>query len=109
MNPGTKSEIVERLFGCVSGLILVELRRFDNHTLRPFSAHPTHVENKVKAIRIAPIRAEHRHEPAAAGLIDLFYIMTRRHVSQTLPCSDLFDAKFNGRGQKYFQHMANTG
>src|SRR5262245_7334130 len=109
MNPGTKSEIVERLFGCGSRLILFELCCLYNHTLRPLSAHPAHVENKVKAIRIAPIRAEHRHEPAAAGLIDLFYIMARRHVGQTLPCPDWFDAKFNGRGQKYFQHMANTG
>src|SRR4030095_5753057 len=109
MNPGTKSEIVERLFGCGRGLILFELRRFDNDALRPLPAHRAHVQNKVKTIRIAPIRAEHRHEPAAARLVDLFYIMARRYVSQTLPCPDLFDAKINGRGQKYFQHMANTG
>src|SRR4030095_945152 len=109
MNPGTESEIVERLFGCGRGLILVELRRFDNDALRPLSAHRAHVQNKVKTIRIAPIGAEHRHEPAAAGLIDLFYIMARGHVSQTLPWPDLFDAKFKRRGQKYFQHMANTG
>src|ERR671918_86683 len=75
----------------------------------PLSAHLAHIENKVITIRIAPIRAEHRHEPAAARLVDLFYIMARRHVSQTLPCPDLFDAKFDWRGQKYFQHMADTG
>src|SRR4029453_3316353 len=109
MDPGTKSEVVESLVRCGSGLILFELCCLDNHTLRPLSAHLAHVENKVITIRIAPIRTEHRHEATAAGLIDLFYIMARRHVSQTLPCPDLFNAKFNGRGQEYFQHMANTG
>src|SRR5436309_11932717 len=105
MDPGTKSEVVESLIGCGSGLILFELRCLYNHTLRPISAHFTHIENKVITIRIAPIRAEHRHESAAARFIDLFYIMARRDVSQFLPRANLFDAKFDWRGQKYFQQM----
>src|SRR5207249_5311448 len=109
MDPGTKSAVVESLIGCGSGLILFELRCLYDHTLGPLSAHLAHIENKVITIRIAPIRAEHRHEPPAARLIDLFYIMARCDVSQTLPCANSFDAKFDWRGQKYFQHMPDTG
>src|SRR6266404_5769575 len=109
MDPGTKREVVEGLFGCRSGLIRFELRCLDNHTLRPLSAYLTHIENKVITIRIAPIGAEHRHEPAAARLVNFFYIMARGHLSQTLPRPDLFDAIFGWRGQKHFQHMPDTG
>src|SRR5437763_14827920 len=108
MDPGTKSEVVESLIGCGSGLILFELRCLYNHTLRPLSAHLAHIENKVITIRIAPIRAEHRHEPPAARLIDLFYIIARRDVSQTFPRPNLFDAKLDWRGKEYLQHMTNT-
>src|SRR6266496_4095207 len=109
MDSGTKSEVVESLAGRGSRLILFELRCLCNYTLRPFSAHFAHIENKVITIGIAPICTEHRHEPAAARLIDLFYIMARRDVSQTLPRPNLFDAKFDWRGQEYFQHMPDTG
>src|SRR5918996_3639603 len=108
MDAGTKSEVVESLIGCGSGLILFELSCLYDHTFGPVSAHLAHIENKVIAIRIAPIRAEHRHEPPATRLIDLFYIMARRDVNQILPCPDLFNAKFDRSGQKYFQHMPDT-
>src|SRR6266850_1811288 len=108
MDPGTESEVVESLVGCGSGLVLFEHCCLDDHTFRPFTAHLAHVQNKVKAIWIAPIGAEHRHEPAAARLVDFFYIMARGHLSQTLPRSDLFDAKFDWRGQKHFHHMPDT-
>src|SRR5207247_9796306 len=109
MDPRRKSEVVESPVGYGSGLILFELRCLYDHTLGPLSAHLAHIENKVITIRIAPIRAEHRHEPPAARLIDLFYIMARCDVSQTLPCVNLFDAKFDWRGQEYFLHMPDTG
>jgi hypothetical protein len=35
--------------------------------------------------------------------------MARGHLSQTLPRPDLFDAKFDWRGQKHFQHVPDTG
>ena len=108
-DPGTESEVVESLVGSGSRLVLFELCCLDDHTFRPFSAHLAHVQNKVKTIRIAPIGAEHRHEPAAARLVDFFYIMARGHLSQTLPRPDLFDAKFDWRGQKHFQHVPDTG
>src|SRR5262249_12700382 len=82
MDPGGKREVVESLVGCGSRLILFELCCLDDHTFRPFSAHLAHIENKVITIRIAPIGAEHRHEPAAARLVDFFYIMARGHLSQ---------------------------
>src|SRR5262249_23661565 len=85
MDSGSESEVVERLFGCGSGLILFELCRFDNHTLRPFPAHCAHIQNKIETVRIVPVSAEHRHEPAAARLIDLLYIMARGRVGQILP------------------------
>src|SRR5437773_1904272 len=109
MDLGTKSEVIESPVGYGSGLILFELRCFYDHTLGSLSAYLAHIENKVITIRIAPIRAEHRYEPPAARLIDLFYIMARRDVSQTLPRPNLFDAKFDWRGQEYFQHMPDTG
>src|SRR4029077_9861690 len=109
MDPGTESEVVESLVGCGSGLVLFELCCLDNHTFRPFSAHLAHVQNKVKTIRIAPIGAEHRHEAAAARLVDFFYIMARGRLSQTLPRPHLVDTKFDGRGQKHFQHMRDAG
>src|SRR4029077_13095301 len=109
MDPGTESEVVESLVGCRSRLVLFELCCLDDHTFRPFSAPLSHVQNEVKTIRIAPIRAEHRHEPSAARLVDFFYIVTRGHLSQTLPRPDLFDAKFGWRGQKHFQHMPDAG
>src|SRR5437867_11588354 len=109
MDTRRKSEAVESLIGCGSGLIPCELRCRYDHTLGPLSAQHAHIENRVRTIRIAPIRAEHRHEPPAARLIDLFYIMARCDVSQTLPCVNLFDAKFDWRGQEYFQHMPDTG
>src|SRR5918995_4152511 len=100
MDPRTKREVVESLVGCGSGLILFELRCLYDHTLGALSAHLAHIENKVITIRIAPIRAEHRHEPPATRLVDLFYIVARRDVCQTLPCPDLFNAKFDWGGQK---------
>src|SRR5438093_13065346 len=108
MDPRRKGEVVESLIGCSSGLILFELRCLYDHTLGLFSAHLAHIENEVITIRIAPIRAEHRHEPPAARLIDLFYIMARRDVSQILPRPNLFDAKFDWRDQEYFQHIPDT-
>src|SRR5215813_13630969 len=98
MDSGTERDVVEGLFGCGSGLILVELRCLDNHTLCSLSAHLTDIENQIIPIRVAPIRAEHRHEAAAAGLIDLFDILARRDVREILPCPDLFDTKFDWRG-----------
>src|SRR5438093_8021502 len=108
MDAGSKSEVVESRVGYESGLILFELRCLYDNTLGPLSAHLVHIENKIITIRIAPIGAEHRHEPPTAHLIDLFYIITRCDVSQTLPRPNLFDAKFDWRGQEYFQHMPNT-
>src|SRR5215468_1393893 len=98
MDSRTKSEVVEGLFGYRSGLILVELRCLDNHSLCSLSAHLAHIENQFITIRIAPIRAEHRHEAATAGLIDLFDIVARRDVRQILPRPDLFDTEFDLRG-----------
>src|SRR5438094_4567593 len=109
MDPGTKSEVVESLIGCGSGPILFELRCLYNHTLRPLAAHFAHIENKVITIRIAPIRAEHRRKPAAARLIDLFYIAARRGIRQILPCANLVNTKFDWRSQKYFQHVPDAG
>src|SRR5262245_4206556 len=109
MDSGTESEVVERLFGFGSGLILFELSRLDNHTLRPFSTHRAYIENKIETVRIVPVRAEHRHEAPAACLIDLFNIIACRRIGQTLPRPDLFNPKFDGRGQKHFQHMPDPG
>src|SRR5207245_11629608 len=101
MDPGTKSAVVESLIGCGSGLILFELRCLYDHTLGPLSAHLAHIENKVITIRIALIRAEHRHEPPAARLVDFLYIMARRDISQTLPFPNLFDGTLDWRAQEY--------
>src|SRR5437870_13637000 len=104
MDPGTKSAVVESLIGCGSGLILFELRCLYDHTLGPLSAPLAHIENKVITIRIAPIRAEHRHEPPAARLTDLIYIMARRDISHTFPCANLYDAKLSCRVKEYVHH-----
>src|SRR5437763_15211094 len=109
MYPRTKGGVVESPVGYERGLVLFELRCLYDRSLGPPSAHLAHIENKVITIRIAPIGAEHRHEPPDARLIDLFYIMARCDVSQTLPRPNLFDAKFDWRGQEYFQHMPDTG
>src|SRR5437870_13135716 len=108
MDPGTKSDVVESLIGCGSGLILFELRFLYDHTLGPLSAHLAHIENKVITIRIAPIGVEHRHEPPAVRLIDLFYIMARSDVSQTLPRPNWFEPNLDWRRHECFQHIRDT-
>src|SRR6266545_2463495 len=109
MDPRTKSEIVEGLGGCGSGPILFELRCLHNQTFRPFSAHLPHIENQVITIGIAPIRAEHRRKPAAAGFIELVYIVARRGISQILPCANLFNTKFDWRCKQNFKDMSDAG
>src|SRR5919109_3700937 len=108
MDPGTNREVIESLAGCGSGLIFFELSCLDNYTRCSLSAHLAHIENKVITISVVPIRAEHRHKPAAARFIDFLYIMPRRNVGQALTRADLLDTEFDRCSQKYFQHMADT-
>src|SRR5918996_184611 len=108
MDPGAKRKVVESLAGLQSGLIFLELRCLDNHTLGPVAPHRAHVDNKIVAIRIAPIRAEHRHESAAARLINLFYVVPGCGVSQILPGTNLGDAILERSRQKHFEYMSDT-
>ena len=97
MNAGSKSQVVKRSDRCRRWLIFFELRRLDNHLFRAFAAHFAHVQDKIIAIWISPIRAEHLHQPPAAGFVKLFYIFSGRGVCESLPCPDLFDAVFDRR------------
>src|SRR4026209_1632739 len=109
MDPGTESEIVEGLNRCGGRLILVELRCLDDHTLGPISAHFAPIEDQVITIGIAPVRAEHRRKPAAAGSVEFFYLAACLGISQFLPSAKLFNTKFNWCRKQNFKDMSDAG
>src|ERR1044071_2470485 len=97
MDACSNGQVVECLKRCRCRLIFFELRCLDNHLFRAFATDFAHVQDKIITIWVMPIRAEHLHQPPAAGLVKLVYVFAGGGICQSLPCPYLSNAVFHWR------------
>src|SRR5262249_41400194 len=104
-----QSKIEKGLFRRRRHLVIRQMHRFQDQTFCCGHTHPSQIHDQIISVRVAPVDAKQRHEPATAGLVHCFDMTARCCSGEFFSHLNLAAPHFNRRSQKDFYNVLDIG